>query len=258
VNRLLSALALVAAIVPSLRAADNLSGAWTAGIGPGTQTFVFKAQPDNRFFGVVCGPCDEPASVFRIDDGRIISDDRATFVINYDVGGPSFTKSGPYREQVTATRSGDAWTVHWQQGGGRSMTLKRVVAGYEGLTTPRPAMTSPAPESRPSPLEGKWVAAGRNAQQNFILKIRDNTVWGLICGPCQPEGVFLIDDGTVNGDNVTFYINHFDTPPSARKAGLTRNHMRGTRVGNVMKFTWVREGAEDQPGGEMTLIGPIR
>jgi hypothetical protein len=34
--------------------------------------------------------------------------------------------------------------------------------------------------------------------------------------------------------------------------------MRGKLVGNVMKFTWVREEADDQPGGEMTLIGPIR
>jgi hypothetical protein len=39
---------------------------------------------------------------------------------------------------------------------------------------------------------------------------------------------------------------------------VNRNVMRGTLTGNVMKFTWVREGAEDQPGGEMTLIGPIR
>ncbi len=120
-------------------------------------------------------------------------------------------------------------------------------------------MTSPGASARPSPLEGKWVAAGRTGnQQNFILKIRDNTVWGLVCGPCRPEGVFLIDDGTADGNQVTFYINHLDTPPSARTAGLSRNHMRGTLTGNVMKFTWVREGAEDQPGGEMTLIGPIR
>jgi hypothetical protein len=25
-----------------------------------------------------------------------------------------------------------------------------------------------------------------------------------------------------------------------------------------MKFRWVREGAESEPGGEMTFIGPIR
>jgi hypothetical protein len=29
-------------------------------------------------------------------------------------------------------------------------------------------------------------------------------------------------------------------------------------TGNVMKFKWVREGYENEPGGEMTLIGPIR
>ena len=92
----------------------------------------------------------------------------------------------------------------------------------------------------------------------LFLKVRDNKIWGLICGPCNPEGVFMIDDGTFDGNNLTFYINHLDTPPSARRTGLTRNIMRGTLVGNVMKFKWVREGAEDQPGGEMVLIGPIR
>jgi hypothetical protein len=48
-----------------------------------------------------------------------------------------------------------------------------------------------------------------------------------------------------------------DTPASDR-TGLSRNIMRGTLVGNVMKFTWVREGAENEPGGEMVLIGPVR
>ena len=63
----------------------------------------------------------------------------------------------------------------------------------------------------------------------------------------QPQGVFLIDDGAVEGSNVTFYINHLDTPPSARTTGVNRNVMRGTLTGNVMKFTWVREGAENSP-----------
>jgi hypothetical protein len=34
--------------------------------------------------------------------------------------------------------------------------------------------------------------------------------------------------------------------------------MRGVLTGNVMKFKWVREAAENEPGGEMVLIGPIR
>lgn len=258
-QRWLPACALLMLTAPSLSAADRISGAWTSG----AQTFIFKAQPDDRFTGLVCGPCDDPAAVFRIEDGRVLDDQRATFVINYDIAGPSFKKNGPYRAQIAATRSGDTWTLQSQTGArsepAATMVLERVVSGYEGLSTPRAPMTSPRAGVKPSALEGKWVAAGRTGnQQNFILKVRDNTVWGLICGPCKPEGVFLIDDGSVDGNQVTFYINHLDTPPSARKSGLARNHMRGTLVGNVMKFTWVREGAEDQPGGEMTLIGPIR
>jgi len=34
--------------------------------------------------------------------------------------------------------------------------------------------------------------------------------------------------------------------------------MKGVITGNVLTFTWVREGREREPGGEMTLIGPIR
>ena len=74
----------------------------------------------------------------------------------------------------------------------------------------------------------------------------------------HPEGVFLIDDGVVDGNALTFYINHIDTPPSTQRTGLNRNIMRGCLTGNVMKFKWVREGAENEPGGEMVLIGPIR
>ena len=249
-------------LAPSVYAADSLSGAWTAGTQPGAQTYVFKLQADSRFTGIVCGPCDDPSSVFRIEDGRVLADGRVTFVIGYDVGGPLFQKLGPYQDQVTATRTGTTWSLRSQRvGGGEppAMTaLTRVVADYEGLTSPRPAAPSPNAVAKVSPIEGKWVAAGRRTQQNVILKVRDNLAWGLICGPCTPEGVFLIDDGTVEGDKVTFYINHLDTPASARKSGVGRNVMRGTLTGNVMKFAWVREGAENEPGGEMTFIGPIR
>jgi hypothetical protein len=34
--------------------------------------------------------------------------------------------------------------------------------------------------------------------------------------------------------------------------------MTGILSGNVISFKWVREGAENQPGGEMVFIGPIR
>ena len=256
------AVALFALSRPSLQAADGLSGAWASG-GPAVQTYVFKVQGD-RFTGIVCGPCDDPAAVFRIEDGKVLDPDRLTFSIAYDLGGPQFKEYGAYRAQVTAARSGNQLTLRAQRQGGTEPpitgVLKRVVGNYAGLSLPS-AGSGPsvrAVASKPSPMEGKWVAAGRVTQQNFILKVRDNTVWGLVCGPCNPEGVFMIDDGAVDGNALTFYINHIDTPPSAQRTGLSRNIMRGALTGNVMKFKWVREGAEDEPGGEMVLIGPIR
>jgi len=32
--------------------------------------------------------------------------------------------------------------------------------------------------------------------------------------------------------------------------------MTGTLSGNVLRFTWVREGAETEPGGEIVMFGP--
>jgi hypothetical protein len=258
---LISTVALITLFAPPLQAADGLSGAWTSA-GPGVHTYVFKVQGD-RFTGIVCGPCDDPAAVFRIEDGRILDAEHMTFSIDYDVGGPQFKKYGPYRDRVTATRSGNQLAIRAERQGGTeppiSDVLKRVVDNYAGLSMP-PAVTgaSARGEKKLSPIEGKWVAAGRVTQQNFILKVRNNKVWGLVCGPCNPDGVFMIDDGTVDGNALTFYINHIDTPPSAQRTGLSRNIMRGTLTGNVMKFKWVREGAENDPGGEMVLIGPIR
>jgi len=261
-RHLIPAAALVALLAPPVQAADGLSGAWTSAGGAG-QTYVFKVQGD-RFTGIVCGPCDDPAAVFRIEDGKILDANRLAFSISYDVGGPQFKQYGPYRDQVTATRSGNQLAIRAQRQGAPlnplGDVLKRVVDNYAGLNLPAAAAgaIAPAAESKPSLIEGRWIAAGRVAQQNVILKIRDNKVWGLICGPCNPEGVFLIDDGAVDGNALTFYINHIDTPPSAQRNGLSRNIMRGALTGNVMKFKWVREGAENEPGGEMVLIGPIR
>ena len=70
---------------PSLQAADLLSGTWTAGDGPQARTYIFKVSGD-RFTGIVCGPCDDPANVLRIEDGRILGTDRASFFIRHDAG----------------------------------------------------------------------------------------------------------------------------------------------------------------------------
>jgi len=206
---------LCALFTPSL-CAEGLSGTWTVGAGPAARTYVFKVQGD-RFHGIVCGPCDDPASVFRIEDGRLLDSARVIFFIRYDIGGPLFGKYGPYRDQVTADRAGNQMTLRAQREGESenpvTTVLKRVVDTYAGVDVVAPAgltsgSSSRAPSkapSKPAPIEGKWIAAGRVSQQNFILKVRDNTVWGLICGPCDPAGVFMIDDGMFDGNAMTFY-----------------------------------------------------
>ena len=200
--------------VPSVAAAaDGAISTWVSGAGPSARTYVLKAR-GTTFTGVVCGPCDDPSTVFRIVDGSATDDTHASFSV---VGGAT-------PSTITLTRVDGTGTL--------MATTKSV-----------PAATMPG-------LDGRWEAAGRVAQQNFPLKRRDgDKVWGVICGPCdKPAGVFLIEDGTLGRDEISFFIHHTDR----------RNHMKGVIAGNVMKFKWVREGRENEPGGEMTLIGPIR
>ena len=212
-KRVLLAAALIA--IPGLAAAaDGVIGTWASGAGASARTYVFKTR-GNTFTGTVCGRCDDPSTVFRVADGIVTDAGHVSFSIVGDGGAPS---------TVALTRvDGDGSLV---------ATVKSVAAPG----TPR--------------LDGRWIAPGRVAQQNVTLKLRDgNTVWGVICGPCdKPAGVFLIEDGVLDGDAISFFIHHTDR----------RNFMKGVIAGNVMKFKWVREGRESEPGGEMTLIGPIR
>jgi hypothetical protein len=215
------ALALVSTFGVPASAADYQLDTWTSGSGAAT-TYVFKSQGDT-FVGAACGPCDDPATVVRIVGGTTTSPGHVSFSM---IGGkgPSTTST------ITLKHAGDDKTL--------VATVK----------------SEPAPQAPQTPrllLDGRWVAAGRTAQQNVTLKLRDdNKVWGVICGPCdKPEGVFLIDDGAFGGDAISFFIHHVEN---------RRNFMKGVIAGNVMKFKWVREGQENEPGGEMTLIGPIR
>ena len=203
------------ALAAPAAAADGALSTWTSGAGSAAKTYVFKAR-GTTFVGAVCGPCDDPSTVFRVADGAAIDDGHASFSI---VGGDSVAPS-----TITLTRVDEA--------GSLVATVKSVAAPK----TPR--------------LDGRWVAAGRLAQQNVTLKLRDgNSVWGVICGPCdKPAGVFLIEDGALDGEAISFFIHHTGR----------RNFMKGVITDNVMKFKWVREGRETEPGGEMTLIGPIR
>jgi hypothetical protein len=259
---LVSATGLAIALASPVFAADRVSGAWTTG-GPAPQTFVFKASGD-QFGGIACGPCDKFASVFRVEDGRIMDADHVSFFVSYDTAGPRFKEFGKYRDRLVGSVVDGQLSLSAQPEGrnepASTLKLKRVVDGFVPDTTnvPPSSLLTVDPAVAPSPIEGRWVFPGRVAQQNVTLKVRGQRVWGVICGPCNPEGVALIDDGTFDGTTMRFYINHIDTPPSPDQKGVRRNIMTGTLSGNVMKFTWVREGRETEPGGEMVLIGPIR
>jgi hypothetical protein len=213
--RALLTFALVGAFGVPAFAADGAISTWVSGAGPAAKTYVLKAR-GNTFTGAVCGPCDDPSTVFRVADGTASDDTHASFSI---VGG----------ERVAPS----------------TVTLRRVDGEGSLVATVKSVAMPKTPR-----FEGRWVAAGRTAQQNFTLKLRDgNKVWGVICGPCdKPAGVFLLEDGALDGDAISFFIHHTDR----------RNFMKGVITGNVMKFKWVREGRENEPGGEMTLIGPIR
>lgn len=258
--------ACVVCCTSGLQAADLISGTWTSGTEPDARTYVFKTSAD-RFTGIVCGPCDDPASVFRIEDGQLLGADRASFFIRYDVGGPGFRRYGPYRERVEAALSRNRLTLSARPESDSSApltssSLKRVVENFELSPTPLPQPLASSPVwPASSSIEGRWVSVGRTAQQNWILKVRDNKVWGLVCGPCTPAVVTMIDEGRIDGDTVTFYINHIDTPPDAGRQGIQRNVMTGKISGspnvNIIKFTWVRERAPEQTG-EIVMIGPLR
>jgi hypothetical protein len=241
-----------------VQAADLLSGTWTAGNGPDARIYIFKVSGD-RITGIVCGPCDDPASVFRIEDGQIVGPDQAVFYIRHEVSG---------RERVDATIGRDQLklSARPEANPGAAVTsasLNRVVEHFE--LSPVPLPPAPASAQRApsisSSIEGRWVSVGRTAQQNWILKVRDNRVWGLVCGPCTPGVVAMIDEGWIDGDTITFYINHIDTPPDAGRQGIQRNVMTGKISGspnaNVMRFTWVREQSPAQ-SGEIVMLGPIK
>jgi len=256
----------VACWAPSLQAADLLSGTWTAGDGPQARTYVFKVSGD-RFTGIVCGPCDDPASVFRIEDGRILGTDKASFFIRHGAGGPASRPSGPSRERVEASVAPNALTLAVRPEADpstapSSVSLKRVVENFELGDRPLPAPPASAGGAAPtaSSIQGRWVSPGRVAQQNWILNVQGDGVWGLVCGPCTPAVVAMID-GRVDGDTITFYINHIDTPPNPNREVIRRNVMTAKLPApgspNLMRFNWVSEQNPAQTG-EIVMFGPMR
>jgi hypothetical protein len=110
-------------------------------------------------------------------------------------------------------------------------------------------------------IEGKWIADnGKGPPQTFVFEVRGEKISGVVCGPCDPAHVFLIEDGSVTGDKITFYIRHDDRGQDLAKYGPHRNIVTGTIAGNEIRARWHREGGgeNEDPHGEMVLIGPLR
>ena len=251
------------AATPRVEAADLLSGTWTSGEGASAQTYVFKVT-GKQFTGIVCGRCDDPDSVLEIEDGRILDESRATFVIRHDAIERTGQPMAMYRERVEALLGRNTMTLSVRadsndKGPTASRTLARVVPDFELADRPLPGPIGASGTASPSFKAGHWVSAGRVAQQNWILKVRDNRIWGLVCGPCTPAVVTMVD-GRIAGDTISFNINHIDTPPDAARQGIQRNVMSGTigtgDNGNIMRFKWVSEGRPDRTG-EIVMFGPL-
>lgn len=85
----------------------RIDGLWLTGPGANSQ-HVTLHQVGNQILGVICGPCDNPFTVWPIDSG-VISGDRGhtlTFnIVHEDTAFPGTTFVAPFNTQVTATVS---------------------------------------------------------------------------------------------------------------------------------------------------------
>jgi hypothetical protein len=71
---------LTAAFGVPVFAADSVIGTCMSGAGPSAKTYVFKTH-DNTFIGTVCGPCDDPSTMFRVADETVTDAGHVSFLI---------------------------------------------------------------------------------------------------------------------------------------------------------------------------------
>jgi len=85
----------------------RIDGLWLTGPGANGQ-HVTLHQVGNQILGVICGPCDNPFTVWPIDSGVIGGnrDDTLTFhIVHEDTAFPGTTFTAPFNTEVTATVS---------------------------------------------------------------------------------------------------------------------------------------------------------
>jgi hypothetical protein len=86
----------------------RIDGLWLTGPGANGQ-HVTLHQVGNQILGVICGPCDNPFTVWPIDSGVISGDGGHTLTFNIvheDTAFPGTTFVAPFNTEVTATVSG--------------------------------------------------------------------------------------------------------------------------------------------------------
>jgi hypothetical protein len=114
-----------------------------------------------------------------------------------------------------------------------------------------------------SQIQGTWrfvpppgAPAARGPAQVLIFKLTGNTIWGVI-GSGDVQNTWPLEDGKLEGDTFTFYINHFDTGNSTDKLGQYRNVLVGKLMGDmIVDIKWRREpgGPDDGQGGSMPSL----
>ncbi len=85
----------------------RIDGLWLTGPGANGQ-HVTLHQVGNQILGVICGPCDNPFTVWPIDSGVITGERRDTLTFNIvheDTAFPGTTFVAPFNTEVTATVS---------------------------------------------------------------------------------------------------------------------------------------------------------
>jgi hypothetical protein len=92
----------------------RVDGLWLTGPGANGQ-HVTLHQVGNQILGAICGPCDNPFTVWPIDSGVIGGDQSRTLTFNIvheDTAFPGTTFVAPFNTEVTATLSRAEMHLH--------------------------------------------------------------------------------------------------------------------------------------------------
>lgn len=117
-------------------------------------------------------------------------------------------------------------------------------------------------------IHGLWIQPpdnlDRTGLQYFFFKQTGNRFFGIVCNgdstaPCLGDTTFPIEDGTINGDEIVFYIGHIDLGTGKYGGDPYRNMFTGKIQGNVITWNMRRDpnGPDDGFTGRMQFIGPI-